>query len=158
MLRPDFLRVLVFASLILAGSIGCAASGSAAVTLPVAEARAPAAVASERVPYHAPVDRLAIVRAESDATTALRAVHGDLLRCYEQRLATSAAAHTSLVVEIVIDPSGGVRRVDTTGGARLGARALHCIRTVIARASFAADPTGGTSRVRVPLDFDMLDG
>lgn len=81
------------------------------------------------------------------------AMHDDLLACYKTRLKTYAQAHAFMTVDLVLEADGHVRTVETTGGAMLGDRGIHCITDRIKKATFDPIPGGGTRRVQVPLNF-----
>lgn len=97
------------------------------------------------VDYHA--------AAVTDANRVIGAMHDDLLACYRKRLATNPRAHASTTFDVILEPDGTVRRVETTGGAMLGDRALRCMTDRIQRGVFAPVFGGGTQRVHVPLTF-----
>jgi hypothetical protein len=97
------------------------------------------------VDYHA--------AAVADANRVIGTMHDDLLACYKNRLVTHPRAHASLTFDVVIEPDGTDRRVDTTGGAMLGDKALRCMTDRIQRGVFAPVHGGGTLRVHVPMTF-----
>jgi hypothetical protein len=97
------------------------------------------------------VDHHAAVVAEADRVVG--AMHDDLLACYKKRLVTHPRAHASLTFDIVLEPDGTVRKVETTGGAMLGDKAMRCMTERLARGGFAPVRGGGTLRVHVPMTF-----
>lgn len=80
-------------------------------------------------------------------------MNDDLLACYKNRLKTAPNAHAFMTVDLILEPDGRVRTVETTGGATLGDRGIHCITDRIRKATFDPIPGGGTRRVQVPLTF-----
>ena len=91
--------------------------------------------------------------AVADADRVIAAMHDDLLACYKQRLVTHPRAHATLTFDIVLEPEGKVRRIETTGGAMLGEKALRCMTDRLERGTFAPVHGGGTLRVHVPMTF-----
>jgi len=94
--------------------------------------------------------------AVEDANRVFDAMHGDLLACYRARLAVNRDAHGFITVDVVVDPDGSVRSVDTTsgaflGGAPLGDTATACVARRIKRATFAPVHGGGTLHLHVPF-------
>lgn len=83
-------------------------------------------------------------------------MHDDLLACYRTRLRTDPRAHAFMTVDLVLEPNGHVRSVETTGGATLGDSGIRCISDRIKKATFAPIPGGGTRRIQVPLTFRRL--
>lgn len=83
-------------------------------------------------------------------------MHDDLLACYKKRVAVNPNAHGFITVDIVIDPDGRVRTVDTTGGAALGDGTMSCIVQRIKGASFERPHGGGTLRIHVPFSLRRL--
>ena len=92
-------------------------------------------------------------QATTNANTVLEGMHDDLLACYKKRVAVNPKAHGFITVDIVIDPSGRVRDVETTGGAVLGDGTMGCIVKRIQRASFDPPHGGGTLRIHVPFSL-----
>lgn len=92
-------------------------------------------------------------QATANANTVLEGMHDDLLACYKKRVAVNPNAHGFITVDIVIDPSGRVRNVETTGGAILGDGTMGCIVKRIQRAAFEPPHGGGTLRIHVPFSL-----
>jgi outer membrane biosynthesis protein TonB len=92
-------------------------------------------------------------RATANANSVLEDMHGDLLACYKKRVAVNPNAHGFITVDIVIDASGHVQTVETTGGAILGEGTMACIVNRIKRASFEPPHGGGTLRIHVPFSL-----
>ena len=92
--------------------------------------------------------------AEADGKEVVRALEGDLLTCYRRSVADNPHAHASLVLDIVVDADGSVKKVDVSGGAPLGERAVQCISARVYRARFAPVHGGGTLRYHVPLTLE----
>jgi hypothetical protein len=92
-------------------------------------------------------------QATANANTVLEGMHDDLLACYKKRVLVNPNAHGFITVDIVIDPSGHVRNVETTGGAILGDGTMGCIVKRIQRASFEPPHAGGTLRIHVPFSL-----
>jgi hypothetical protein len=92
-------------------------------------------------------------RATDNANEVLAAMHDDLLACYQKRVAANPNAHGFITVDIVIDPEGHVRDVETTGGAILGERTMSCLVHRIRRGSFEPPHGGGTLRIHVPFSL-----
>ncbi len=92
-------------------------------------------------------------RATANANSVLEDMHGDLLACYKKRVAVNPNAHGFITVDIVIDATGGVQNVETTGGAILGDGTMACIVNRIKRASFEPPHGGGTLRIHVPFSL-----
>jgi hypothetical protein len=92
-------------------------------------------------------------KATANANSVLEDMHGDLLACYKKRVAVNPNAHGFITVDIVIDPEGRVRNVETTGGAVLGDGTMGCIVERIKRASFERPHGGGTLRIHVPFSL-----
>jgi hypothetical protein len=80
-------------------------------------------------------------------------MHDDLLACYKKRVAVNPRAHGFITVDVVIDPDGRVRDVETTGGAILGEVTMGCLVERIKRGSFDPPHGGGTLRVQVPFSL-----
>ncbi len=89
--------------------------------------------------------------AVADADRVMASMRDDLLACYEKRLATNPQARAFVMLDIVLQADGRVRRVDATGGGMLGDAALTCMTSRVTRASFAPVHGGGTLRLQVPL-------
>lgn len=89
--------------------------------------------------------------AVADARTVIGSMHDDLVSCYKKGLATRPRAHGSPTFDIVIEPDGAVRKIETTGGAPLGDVTMKCMTTRMMRARFAPVHGGGTLRIHVPL-------
>lgn len=96
-------------------------------------------------------------QATANANAVIEGMHDDLLACYKKRVAVNPNAHGSITVDILIDPSGRVRSVETTGGAVLGDGTMSCIVQRIERASFEPPHGGGTLRVHVPFSLRRAD-
>ena len=92
-------------------------------------------------------------RATENANTVLEAMHDDLLACYKKRVAVNPNAHGFITVDVIVGPDGGVRAVETTGGAVLGEGTMGCIVQRIRRASFDPPHGGGTLRIHVPFSL-----
>lgn len=92
-------------------------------------------------------------QATDNANAVLEGMHGDLLACYKKRVAVNPNAHGFITVDIVIDPSGHVRNVETTGGAVLGDGTMSCIVQRIKRGTFEPPHAGGTLRIHVPFSL-----
>jgi hypothetical protein len=92
-------------------------------------------------------------QATANANAVLDGMHDDLLACYKKRVAANPNAHGFITVAIVIDPSGAVRTVETTGGAILGEATMSCIVQRIKRGSFEPPHGGGTLRIDVPFSL-----
>ena len=92
-------------------------------------------------------------RATANANSVLEDMHGDLLACYKKRVAVNPNAHGFITVDIVIDATGRVQNVETTGGAILGDGTMACIVNRIKRASFEPPHGGGTLRIHVPFSL-----
>jgi len=125
-----------------------ATTTTTAADVPAAEVTAdPVAVAAEP-DYTA--------QATANATLVLEGIHDDLLACYKKRVAMNPNAHGSVIVDIVIDPRGQVRSIETTGGAGLGDETMTCIAQRIKRATFEPPHDGGTLRVEVPFSLGRV--
>jgi hypothetical protein len=92
-------------------------------------------------------------KATENANAVLEGMHDDLLACYKKRVAVNPNAHGFITVDIVIDPEGHVRNVETTGGAVLGDGTMSCIVQRIKRGSFEPPHAGGTLRIHVPFSL-----
>jgi hypothetical protein len=92
-------------------------------------------------------------KATDNANRVLEGMHDDLLACYKKRVAVNPNAHGFITVDIVIDPEGHVRDVETTGGAILGEGTMGCIVQRIKRGSFERPHGGGTLRIHVPFSL-----
>jgi len=92
-------------------------------------------------------------QATANANSVLEGMHDDLLACYKKRVAVNPNAHGFITVDIVIDASGRVQTVETTGGAILGDGTMGCIVNRIKRASFDPPHGGGTLRIHVPFSL-----
>jgi hypothetical protein len=92
-------------------------------------------------------------RATANADAVIESMHDDLLACYDKRVAANPNAHGSITVEMVVDPSGHVSAVETTGGALLGDGTMKCIVQRVKKASFDPPHGGGTMRIQVPLSL-----
>lgn len=156
-MKPSILRVVLGSVLLLACANGpppprvaTTTTTSAAVEPPSLE---PASVACEgecgdvhvvaEPDYHA--------AAVADADRVIASMHDDLLACYRQRLLTNARAHAFVTLDVLVEESGRVRSVETSGGAMLGEATLKCLRSRVARASFAPVHGGGTLHFQIPL-------
>jgi hypothetical protein len=114
----------------------------------------PATIACEMVCEGARIDGVDYhAAAIADANRTVASMHDDLLACYQKRLATHPRAHASLTFDVVLEPDGTVRRVETTGGAMLGEKALRCMTERMQHAAFAPVHGGGTLRMHLPLTF-----
>lgn len=89
----------------------------------------------------------------ANADAVFASMHDDLLACYQARIKERPNAHGFLVVDVIVAPDGKVGKVDTTGGALLGERAMKCIVDRVERATFDPVRGGGTLHVQVPLAF-----
>lgn len=89
--------------------------------------------------------------AVADADRVVAAMHDDLLLCYRARLRTHPRAHASLTFDVVLEPDGRVRRIETTGGAMLGDATLKCMTDRLEKGAFAPVHGGGTLRIHVPI-------
>jgi hypothetical protein len=146
-----------------------AAAAAAAATTPAAAATVPEARSNEVTTDPVTVCDLVCERAQAvaraadepdytsqataNANTVLETMHDDLLACYKKRVAVNPNAHGFITVDIVIDPTGHVRNVETTGGAVLGEGTMGCIVKRIQRASFDPPHGGGTLRIHVPFSL-----
>lgn len=92
-------------------------------------------------------------KATANANAVLESMHDDLLGCYKKRVAVNPKAHGFITVDIVIDPTGKVRAVETTGGAVLGEGTMTCIVERVKGASFEPPHGGGTLRIHVPFSL-----
>ena len=97
---------------------------------------------------HAPAARAEPSVAENAAAAVFRSMENDLERCF-----TGVAGNAYVRVEAVVDDGGRVRRVETTGDARVGPTTRRCIERRVARARFPAAIGGGSSRVRTSFVF-----
>jgi hypothetical protein len=93
------------------------------------------------------------MQATANANSVLEGMHDDLLGCYKKRVAVNPNAHGFITVDIVIDASGRVQAVETTGGAILGDGTMSCIVSRIKRAAFDPPHGGGTLRIHVPFSL-----
>jgi hypothetical protein len=91
--------------------------------------------------------------ATANANTVLEGMHDDLLGCYKKRVAVNPNAHGFITVDIIVDPDGKVRNVETTGGAILGDKTMACLVQRVKRASFDPPHNGGTLRIHVPFSL-----
>lgn len=89
----------------------------------------------------------------ANADAVFASMHDDLLACYQARIKERPNAHGFLVVDVIVAPDGKVGKVETTGGALLGERAMKCIVDRVERATFDPVRGGGTLHVQVPLAF-----
>lgn len=89
--------------------------------------------------------------AVADANRVIASMHDDLLACYKKRLAENPRAHGFVTLDIVIEETGRVRKIESTGGALLGAATMRCMTTRVERATFAPVHGGGTLRLQIPL-------
>lgn len=87
------------------------------------------------------------------ANEVLAQMHDDLLACYKSRLASAPAAHGFITLDIVIEESGKVKDVQTTGGALLGEAAMACIVDRVKKSTFGPVHGGGTQHLHVPFSF-----
>ncbi len=92
-------------------------------------------------------------KATANANTVLEGMHDDLLSCYKKRVAVNPNAHGFITIDIVVDPDGKVRNVETTGGAVLGEKTMSCLVQRVQRASFDPPHNGGTLRIHVPFSL-----
>lgn len=92
-------------------------------------------------------------KATANANTVLEGMHDDLLSCYKKRVAVNPNAHGFITIDIVVDPDGKVRNVETTGGAVLGDTTMSCLVQRVKRASFDPPHNGGTLRIHVPFSL-----
>ena len=81
------------------------------------------------------------------------AMRDDLLACYAARVRQKPEAHAFLGIDLVLEPTGAVRSVETTGGALLGDKAMKCIVERVKKAKFAPVHGGGTLQIHVPFTF-----
>jgi hypothetical protein len=169
-LAPSLPRLVVFAAL-----AGCAAPAQPLAAAPVtAPSAAPASASPEsksaEITANAQTEcdlvceRAQIVprpadgpdyheKATANANLVLEGMHDDLLACYKKRVAVDPDAHGFITVDIVIDPTGKVRAVETTGGAVLGDGTMSCLVERVKRASFEPPHGGGTLRIHVPFSL-----
>jgi hypothetical protein len=91
--------------------------------------------------------------AVANANQVLSAMHGDLLACYKDRVKVVPAAHAFMTIDVVINPDGTVRAVETTGGALLGDASIKCIVDRVKKATFAPVKDGGTLRIHAPFSL-----
>ena len=89
----------------------------------------------------------------ADANRVLANMNDDLLACYKMRVKQNPAAHAFLTTDILVGADGRVVRVDTTGGALLGDKAMACIVHRIEQAKFAPPYGGGTRHITVPFNL-----
>lgn len=92
-------------------------------------------------------------KATANANTVLEGMHDDLLSCYKKRVAVNPNAHGFITIDIIVDPDGKVRNVETTGGAILGDATMSCLVQRVKRASFDPPHNGGTLRIHVPFSL-----
>jgi len=91
--------------------------------------------------------------AVSNADDVFAAMRDDLLACYAARVRQKPEAHAFLGIDLVLEPTGAVRSVETTGGALLGDKAMKCIVERVKKAKFAPVHGGGTLQIHVPFTF-----
>jgi hypothetical protein len=91
--------------------------------------------------------------AVADANRVLADMNDDILACYKLRIKQSPSAHAFLTTDILVGKDGHVLRVDTTGGALLGDKAMACIVHRIEQAKFAPPYGGGTRHITVPFNL-----
>ncbi len=91
--------------------------------------------------------------AVSNADEVFAKMHDDLLGCYAARVRQKPEAHAFITLDVLVEPDGSVRKVDTTGGAHLGDKAWKCIVDRVKRARFAPVRGGGTMQIHVPFTF-----
>ena len=92
-------------------------------------------------------------KATANANTVLESMHDNLLGCYKKRVAVNPNAHGFITIDIIVDPDGKVRNVETTGGAVLGEATMSCLVQRVKRASFNPPHNGGTLRIHVPFSL-----
>jgi hypothetical protein len=137
--------------------VACASRASAPPMVPDEDSETPvgtATLTSEDVivPVRPQIEIDDHARAEREAGETFRKLHPDFLACWVKRLELDRRAHGYLVIEAVLDAEGRVKKVEATGGARLG-DAVGCIVRRVTRTRFNPPHGGGTWRVRVPLVF-----
>ena len=94
--------------------------------------------------------------ATANANRVLEGMQSEILACYAKRVAVNPKAHAFITVDIIINPDGTVRDVETTGGALLGPTMMSCIVNRVQRATFDPVRGGGTLRIHVPLTLRRL--
>jgi hypothetical protein len=94
--------------------------------------------------------------AVANANQIFAAMHKDLLACYKSRVAVSPNAHAFMTIDVVINPDGSIRAVETTGGALMGDKGIQCVVNRVKRATFAPVRDGGTLRIHVPVVLRKL--
>jgi len=92
-------------------------------------------------------------QATANANTVLEAMHDDLLGCYKKRVAVNPNAQGSITIDIIVEPDGKVRNVETSGGGVLGDTTMSCLVQRVKRASFDPPHNGGTLRIHVPFSL-----
>lgn len=112
-----------------------------------------ASVVSKSVRIDAPDYHAAAV---ANANHVVASLHDDLLACYRKRLTVNPRARGLVTLDIVVEETGRVRRVEPTGGATLGDGTVQCLAKRMERATFAPVRGGGTLRLQVPLTFRLL--
>lgn len=85
---------------------------------------------------------------ENAAATVFRAMERDVERCFAR-----IDGNAFVMVEALVDDRGRVRRVESTGDARVDVTTRRCVERRVARAVFAVPRGGGTSRVRTSFAF-----
>jgi hypothetical protein len=92
-------------------------------------------------------------KATANANTVLEGMHDDLLACYKKRVSVNPNAHGFITIDIIVDPEGKVRNVETTGGAVLGDATMACLVNRVKKGSFDKPHNGGTLRIHVPFSL-----
>ena len=87
--------------------------------------------------------------AEQNAAAAVfRTMERDVERCFAR-----VDGNAFMMVEAVVDHRGRVRRVETSGDARVDPMTRRCVERRVARALFPLPRGGGSSRVRTSFVF-----
>lgn len=84
------------------------------------------------------------------------AMHDDLLACYRAQIVKTPSARAFVLLDLVLNADGSVRKVESSGGGMLGDAGLRCLTRRVERATFAPVHGGGTLHVQVPLVFRSL--
>lgn len=87
--------------------------------------------------------------AEQNAAAAVfRTMERDVERCFAR-----IDGNAFVMIEAVVDERGRVRRVESSGDARVDRTTRGCVERRVARALFPRPRGGGTSRVRTSFAF-----
>ena len=85
---------------------------------------------------------------QNAAAAVFRAMERDVERCFGHM-----AGNAFMMVEAVVDDRGRVRRVESSGDARVDHATKRCVERRVSRALFPLPYGGGTSRVRTSFAF-----